>query len=91
MTKMRRLSRAAEEVAKRAGELGIDPEHLIDFEAARRRPLKRRMGMFFRTYKPVLDDAPYRAFDSTADYRRWCNENLPMWLGYWSRHDDGTD
>ena len=32
--------------------MGIDPEHLLDFEAARRRPLKRRMGMFFRTYKP---------------------------------------
>ena len=41
--------------------------------------------MFFRTRKPILDDAPYRAFDSTADYRQWCNENLPMWLGYRSR------
>ena len=38
--------------------------------------------MFFRTHKPVLDDAPYRAFDSTAEYRQWCNEKLPMWLGY---------
>ena len=51
---MRRLSRAAEEVADRAAEMGIDPEHLLDFEAARRRPLRRRMAMFFRTYKPVL-------------------------------------
>ncbi len=33
-------------------------------------------------YKPVLDDAPFRAFDNTADYRRWCEENLPDWLGY---------
>ena len=24
------------------------------------------------TYKPVLDDARYRSFDTTADYRRWC-------------------
>lgn len=22
------------------------------------------------------------AFDTTADYRRWCKENLPDWLGY---------
>ena len=79
---MRRLSRAAREVADRAARIGIDPEHLLDFEAARQRPLKRRMAMFFRTRKPILDDAPYRAFDSTADYRQWCNENLPMWLGY---------
>ena len=82
---MQRLSRAARKVADRAAKIGIDPEHLLDFEAARRRPLKRRMAMFFRTRKPILDDAPYRAFDSTADYRRWCNENLPMWLGYRSR------
>ena len=65
--------------------MGIDAEHLLDFEAARRRPLKRRLAMCFSTYKPVLDDAPYRAFDSTAEYRRWCNENLPLRLGYRSR------
>ena len=53
--------------------------------------VREEMILFLSTYKPVLDDAPYRAFDSTAEYRRWCNENLPMWLGYWSRHDDGTD
>lgn len=40
---------------------------------------------FFHTYKPVLDDEPYRSFETTADYRKWCNENLPKWLGY------GTD
>ena len=37
---------------------------------------------FIHTYKPVLDDAPFRAFDTTADYRHWCEENLPDWLGY---------
>ena len=63
--------------------MGIEPEHLLDFEAARRWPFERQMHYaFFRTYKPVLDDAPYRAFDSTADYRRWCNQHLEGWLGY---------
>ena len=33
----------------------------------------------------VLDDEPYRSWESTAEYRRWCNEHLPDWLGY------GTD
>jgi len=37
---------------------------------------------FIHTYRPVLDGAPFRAFDTTADYRRWCEENLPDWLGY---------
>ncbi len=27
---------------------------------------------FIRTYKPVLDDGTYRSFETTADYRRWC-------------------
>jgi hypothetical protein len=54
-----------------------------EFEAAAKRPLEQRMKYaFIRTYKPVLDDAPYRTFDTMADYRRWCAENLPSWLGY---------
>ena len=57
-----------------------------EFDAAARRPLALRMRYaFIRTYKPVLDDASYRAFDTTADYRRWCEEHLPSWLGY-GRH-----
>ena len=61
----------------------IPAEWLEEFEAAARRPLETRMRYaFIRTYKPVLDDAPYRAFDTMEDYRRWCEENLPDWLGY---------
>jgi len=29
-----------------------------------------------------MDDAPYRVFDTMEDYRRWCEQNLPKWLGY---------
>ena len=54
-----------------------------EFEAAAQRSLEQRMKYaFIKTYKPVLDDAPYRTFDTMADYRRWCEENLPSWLGY---------
>jgi hypothetical protein len=54
-----------------------------EFEAARRRPLKTRFRYsFIRTHKPVLDDAPYRSFDTVEDYRRWCEAHLPTWLGY---------
>jgi len=63
------------------------PEELrqwrAEFEAAARRPLEQRLKYaFIKTYKPVMDDARFRAFDTTADYRRWCEENLPEWLGY---------
>lgn len=54
-----------------------------EFEAAAKRPLRQRFRYaFIRTYKPVLDDAPYRSFDTTAAYRAWCDANLPSWLGY---------
>lgn len=62
---------------------GIPPEWLEEFEAAARRPLKTRFRYaFIKTHRPVLDDSPFRAFDSMEAYRRWCEENLPDWLGY---------
>jgi len=61
----------------------IPADWLAEFEAAARRPLAQRMRYaFIRTYKPVLDDAPFRTFETTAEYRRWCEDNLPSWLGY---------
>jgi len=55
-----------------------------DFEAAARRSLRERMRYsFIYTYKPVLDDAPYRSFNTMAEYRQWCRDNLPEYLGYW--------
>jgi len=54
-----------------------------EFEAAARRPLAQRWRYaFIKTYKPVLDDEPYRSFETMEDYRRWCEQNLPRWLGY---------
>jgi hypothetical protein len=54
-----------------------------EFEAAARRPLEQRMRYaFIHTYKPVLDDARFRSFDTMAEYRQWCELNLPDWLGY---------
>ena len=61
----------------------IPPDWLEEFEAAARRPLATRMKYaFIKTYKPILDDAAYRSFDTMEDYRQWCEENLPEWLGY---------
>jgi len=61
----------------------VPREWLEEFEAAARRSLETRMRYaFIKTYKPVLDDARFRSFDTMADYRRWCEEHLPDWLGY---------
>ena len=61
----------------------IPADWLAEFEAAAARPLALRMRYaFVRTYKPVLDDAPFRAWDSMSEYRAWCERSLPVWLGY---------
>jgi hypothetical protein len=67
----------------------IEPDPVVlqqwraEFEAAARRPLALRMRYaFIKTYKPVLDDAGYRSFTTMEDYRRWCETELPSWLGY---------
>ena len=61
----------------------IPPDWLADFEAAAKRPLPLRWRYaFIKTYKPVLDDAPFRSFDTMEQYRQWCETNLPRWLGY---------
>ena len=37
---------------------------------------------FCHVHKPVLDDAPFRAFKTLAVYREWCEKDLPAYLGY---------
>jgi hypothetical protein len=47
------------------------------------RPLALRIKYGFnRVYKPVLDDAPWRVFKTMAEYRAWCEANLPDYLGF---------
>ena len=33
-------------------------------------------------YLALKGQATYRAFDSLAAYREWCEAHLPSWLGY---------
>ena len=64
-----------------------DPDWLAEFEAAARRPLALRWRYaFIHTCKPILDDAGYRSFDTMEEYRRWCEDHLPEWLGYGRVH-----
>ncbi len=60
----------------------LERNDLEDFRAQCRRNLARSLAErvrygFCYTYKPVLDDAAWRSFDSTAEYRAWCRKNLP--------------
>ena len=45
------------------------PQWRAEFDAARARPFELHMKYaFIHTYKPVLDDEPYRSFETTEDY-----------------------
>jgi hypothetical protein len=47
------------------------------------RPLEQRIKYgFYRIHRPVLDDAPWRSFNTMAEYRAWCEANLPEYLGF---------
>ncbi len=47
------------------------------------RPMEARLRYgFVYVYKPVLDDAPHRTFAVMSEYRQWCHDNLPEYLGY---------
>ena len=64
----------------------IPSDVLAEFDAVSRRPLAQRWRYaFLKTYKPVLDDASFRAFDTMEDYRQWCEHTLPPWLEYWMK------
>ena len=56
----------------------VHAEWCAEFDAAAARPFELHMKYaFIHTYKPVLDDAPYRSFETTEAYRQWCNRHLP--------------
>ena len=47
-----------------------------------RTTLERIRRGFIKTYRPVMDDVPYRIFPRMRDYHKWCESELPRWLGY---------
>ena len=54
-----------------------------EFEWAQKRSVEERVARgFLKTYKPVVDDKPYRIFGRLSDYKVWCEETLAPWLGY---------
>lgn len=59
-------------------------EWMVEFEAAAKRSLKTRMRYsFIHTYKPVLDDAPYRSFENMAEYPEMVRGKLARLVGLW--------
>jgi len=59
------------------------PEFIEECQRCLRMTVDGRIRFGFTyEYKPIFDDAEWRSFDSMEEYRRWCEANLPSWLGY---------
>ncbi|MEW5768256.1 MAG: hypothetical protein AB1797_11675 [bacterium] len=66
------------------GRLNEEEQQRLDFQDALLRKVSEHIELGFIPLKiPVIDDAPYRIFDTTQDYRQWAEKNLPKWLGYY--------
>ena len=65
----------------------VEDQGWMDFRDQCRRQMQRPLDQrirygFCRMYKPVLDDARWRAFDTLPAYREWCAAHLPGYLGF---------
>jgi hypothetical protein len=70
------------------GRLSEEEQLRFDFKDGLSRTVDERIVLGFILMElPVIDEAPYRIFSTTKDYRMWANKNTPRWLGYHSEDD----
>jgi hypothetical protein len=67
----------------------VEEEHLsLDFRDGLLRTVEDRINLGLVLLKlPVIDDEPYRIFETMEEYRNWGKKKLPRYLGYY-RSDD---
>jgi hypothetical protein len=65
----------------------VEDQGWIDFRDQCRRQMQRPLELrirygFSRPIKPAPNQMRWRAFATMADYRAWCEKNLPDYLGF---------
>ena len=76
------------ETIYRIGRLSEEEQLAFDFSDGLSRTVYERILLGFIPMKlAVIDEAPYRIFGTTKEYRKWANENTPSWLGYHPKDD----
>jgi hypothetical protein len=62
-----------------------EEEHLeLDFLDGLLRSVEERVEFgLVPTKLAIIDDLPYRVFDTMEEYRIWLNDALPKYLGYY--------
>lgn len=66
-----------------------EEEHLgLDFLDGLSRTVEDRINLGLVPLKlPVIDDVPYRIFETMERYRDWAERNVPRYLGYYQKND----
>jgi hypothetical protein len=56
----------------------------LDFRDGLLRSVDERISLGLIPLRlPVINDVPYRVFESLDDYRAWADRELPRYLGYY--------
>jgi len=65
-----------------------EQEHLkLDFCDGLSRTVEERISLGFIPVKiPIIDDVPYRIFETMKEYREWAEKTLPLYLGYYQKN-----
>ena len=60
----------------------------LDFQDGLSRTVEERINLGFMLVKlPVIDDVPYRIFETMEEYSKWAEKTLPLYLGYYKTND----
>ena len=60
----------------------------LDFWDGLSRSTEERIDLGLLPVKlPVIDDAPYRIFETMKEYSKWAEKTLPRYLGYYHNDD----
>jgi hypothetical protein len=75
-------------ISYRIGRLTEEEEDKLNFSDSLARTVKERIELGFIPMRlSIIDNKPYRIFNTMKEYREWCNRKLPEWLGYHTVND----
>ena len=68
----------------RIGRTTEEEQFRLDFIDGLSRTVEDRISLGFVPLKnPVIDEMPYRIFETIEAYRKWSEDKLPRFLGYY--------
>jgi hypothetical protein len=73
-----------ERLLYRIGNISEEEQLRLDFMDGLSRTVEDRISLGFVPFKiPVIDEMPYRIFETMEEYRKWSEKELPRFLGYY--------